>query len=229
MAASLHPGFENDVFTFARLNPTSYGSRQDDWPDADQNIQWRLFQVTSLKIYPYEHQISITPDELARFPFVYITAGRGMNLSAAQNNALRKYLLNGGFLMAEDFWGDRAWIQIESEFRQLFPSRTLAELPLTHPIFHSIFDFKYLPQIPSAGAGSRGQSYDSADYPTGNHFPHYYALYDDKKRMMAIVCRYNHYGDGWEHEGDSHDYFDTFSEPQAYPMFMNILYYSMTH
>jgi hypothetical protein len=235
MEASIHPGFSNDVFTFARLFYSGYGGRgggrgyQDDMPNADWNIQWRLFQVTSLKIYPREKVIEITPEDLARYPFVYVTATDAMNFSDAQSTALRKYLLNGGFLMAEDFWGDRSWIHVQTEFRKIFPTRALVELPLSHPIFHGIFDFKYLPQIPSAGPGTRGNDYDNADYGSGDHFPHYYAVYDDKKRMMAIVCRNNHYGDGWEHEGDTHEYFDNFSEPQAYPMFINILYYSMTH
>jgi hypothetical protein len=83
--------------------------------------------------------------------------------------------------------------------------------------------------MPSVGTFTRsGQSYDYADY-SFDHDAHYYGIFDDKHRMMAIICRNNHYGDGWEHEGDDHGYFDKFSEPQAYPMFINILYYAMTH
>ena len=55
------------------------------------------------------------------------------------------------------------------------------------------------------------------------HDPHYYAIYDDKHRMMVLICHNNHFGDGWEHETDDESYFDTFSEPMAYPMFINIL------
>ncbi len=62
-----------------------------------------------------------------------------------------------------------------------------------------------------------------------NHDPHYYALYDSKNRMMAIICHNNHYGDGWEHEADDQSYFEVFSEPMAYPMFINIVQYAMTH
>jgi hypothetical protein len=47
--------------------------------------------------------------------------------------------------------------------------------------------------------------------------------------MMVLVCHNNHFGDGWEHEGDDESYFDIFSMPMAYPMFINILTYAMAH
>jgi hypothetical protein len=47
--------------------------------------------------------------------------------------------------------------------------------------------------------------------------------------MMVLVCHNNHFGDGWEHETDDESYFDTFSEPMGYPMFINVLFYVTTH
>ena len=47
--------------------------------------------------------------------------------------------------------------------------------------------------------------------------------------MIALICHNNHYGDGWEHEGDDPSYFDRFSEPMGYPMLINILVYTMSH
>ena len=234
MEESLTPGFKNDVFTFARLmyQPSGFGRGRfwdDDTPDADVNLAWRLYQVTSLKVHPGYKYINITPQELAAYPFVYLAATDAMYLSAEQCAVLRKYLLNGGFLMAEDFWGDQSWAHVREQFRQIFPDREPVELTIDHPIFHTVFHFKDEPQMPSVSTFLRtGRSYDQAEYST-DHAPHYYAIYDDKNRMIAIICRNNHYGDGWEHEGDDHSYFDVFSEPQAYPMFINILFYAMTH
>jgi hypothetical protein len=45
----------------------------------------------------------------------------------------------------------------------------------------------------------------------------------------VLICFNNHFGDGWEHETHDHTYFDVFSEPQAYPMFINVAFYAMTH
>jgi len=236
MNKAIKPEFKDDVFTFARLIYQSsdyYGGgrgARDDTPDSDVCLRWRLFQITSLKVgvgTGYQ-EIYITPKELAGYPFAYMTATNNMELTEAEAKALREYMLNGGFVMAEDFWGDQAWRHVHAEFKLIFPDLEPVELPLNHPVFHSVFNFKYAPQIPSAGFGYRGTSFYSADY-AGDHDAHYYGLFDKKGRMMAIICRNNHYGDGWEHEGENREYFDKFSMAQAYPMFINILFYSMTH
>ncbi|HLX71442.1 MAG TPA: DUF4159 domain-containing protein, partial [Verrucomicrobiae bacterium] len=73
-------------------------------------------------------------------------------------------------------------------------------------------------------------SYDPGwPYDEKGHDPHYYGVYDDKNRMMMLICFNNHFGDGWEHEGDDQSYFDIFSEPMGYPMLINILVYAMSH
>ena len=59
--------------------------------------------------------------------------------------------------------------------------------------------------------------------------PHYRGIFDDKGRMMAIVCHNTDVGDGWEREGDNEGYFHQFSEKSAYPLGINIVYYAMTH
>jgi len=234
MEKALNPAFINDVYTFSRLKYNySYQGRgrywDDDSPDADLNLEFRLFQATSLKVHPGYNYIDIDPKQLAKNPFVYMAVTAGMALSDDDVKTLHDYLLNGGFLMAEDFWGDYMWDFAYTQFKRIFPDREPVELPLSHPIFHTVFDFKYLPQMPSAGFGYQGVSYDNADYATGDHYPHYYAFFDDHSHIVALICRNNHYGDGWEHEGDNHEYFDRFSMPQAYPMFINILYYALTN
>jgi hypothetical protein len=102
---------------------------------------------------------------------------------------------------------------------------------MTNRIFHTVFDFKQAPQIPSVGSFlTTGEFYDYGyDFDTKGHEPHYFGIYDDKQRMMVVICHNNHFGDGWEHETQNPIYFDKVSEPMAYPMFINILVYAMTH
>ncbi len=239
MEKAIDPGFKEDVFTFARLRfdyDSGFrlgGNRvwDDDSPQADRNAIFRLYETTSLKVRPGLHFIDITTDDLAKYPFVYAASGGRILLSDEQAVCLRHYLLNGGFLMVDDFWGDDQWQHFYEQLKRIFPNREPVELTLDNPIFHIVFAFKKLPQVPSVGTFLQYRvSYDPGwPFEEKGHDPHYYAVYDDKNRMMMLICHNNHYGDGWEHEGDDQSYFDTFSVPMAYPMLINIVTYVMSH
>jgi hypothetical protein len=239
MEQALAPGFREDTFTFARLHfaaDTGYGygggrTWEDDCPQADLTLTYRLFQTTSVKIRPGLNVVEITTKDLANYPFVYIAAAGRLRLQPEDVTTLRQYLLNGGFVMADDFWGDEQWHAFYDQLKLMFPDREPVELSLDDRIFHTVYNFKKLPQTPSVGSFNQyGIPYDPGwPYYEKSHDPHYYALYDNKKRMMMLICHNNHFGDGWEHEGDNISYFDNFSEPMGYPMFINLLYYTMTH
>jgi hypothetical protein len=239
MQKALNPAFKEDVFTFARLKFQAdrgyrFGGRRtwdDDAPEADLNVIYRLYEVTSLKVRPGLNFIDITPKELARYPFVYLAAAGRLLLTDDEAAALRHYLLNGGFLMADDFWGDDQWQHFYEQMKRVFPEREPVELTLAHPIFHTVFNFRQQPQIPSVGTFLQdGLPYDPEwPFVEKNHDPHYYAISDYKQRMMVLICHNNHYGDGWEHETDDETYFDRFSEPMGYPMLINILVYATAH
>jgi hypothetical protein len=239
MQKALNPNFKEDVFTFARLmfdtdNGGALGGPRrwdDDSPEADLNLSFRLFQVTSLKIRPGFNCINITTKELERYPFVYMADSGRFALKDQEVTDLRRYLLNGGFLMADDFWGDDQWNHFYGQMKLVFPDREPVELSIDDRIFQTVYSFKQEPQMPSVGSFFQtGQSYDPYwPFVDKDHGPHYYAIYDDKHRMMAILCHNNHFGDGWEHESEDQRYFERFSEKMAYPMFINIVYYAMTH
>jgi len=241
MQKAIDPAFSEDVFTFARLHfESEYGrygrgrAWDDDSPEADLMLTYRLFECTSLKVRPGFNTVDITTKDLANYPFVYM-AGAGLaSLTEEEATAMRRYLLNGGFMMVDDFWGDEAWEHFSQQFKLIFPDREPKLMDLTHPIFHSVYDFKKQPQIPSAGRYDLGDgtyiSYDQGfDYNRMNHDPHYFGIYDDKQRLVMLICHNNHYGDGWEHEGYDETYFDLFSMPMGYPMFINIIAYAMAH
>jgi hypothetical protein len=230
------PAFKDDVFTFMRaryayVSPGRGRLWDDDTPDADFNLAFRLHQVTSLKVRPGMNFMDLEKQNLDNYPFIYIAAAGRMELTDEEAKALRDYLLNGGFVMMEDFWGDEQWFHLYDQVKKIFPDREPVPLTLANPIFHTVFDFQRLPQMPSVGTYLNYQlAYDPEyDFDQFGHEPRYFAIYDDHHRMVALICHNNHYGDGWEHEGDDRSYFDLFSEPQAYPMFINILFYVMTH
>ena len=226
------PNFKSDVFTFVRVRYSSYGRGwgwSTDYPDSDLNFPFRLQQLTSMKVDPQPKIVELTDDVLFDYPFIYIIEPGGLTFSEEEVVALRRYLLNGGFLMVDDFWGEDEWDNFRQEIKRVFPDREPVELPLEHPIFHCVYDLKEKPQVPSINVAQRfrgsGITWERSDA----REPHYRALFDDKGRMMAIICHNTDLGDGWEREGEDEWYFREFSEKKAYPMGINIVFYAMTH
>jgi len=127
--------------------------------------------------------------------------------------------------MVDDFWGESEWAVFYENIKRVFPDREPIELPLEHEIFHCVYDLKKKPQIPSIHAWYDGRTAERWDAQE----PHYRGLFDDKGRLMAIICHNTDVGDGWEREGVDPGYFKEFSEKWSYPLGINIVTYAMTH
>jgi len=230
-----------DLFTFARLNypsgnhpyPMEYGRPKwyTDYPDADLNISFRLQQLTSLLVNPNPVVVDIDAEKLRHFPFVYLVECGTMNLSDEQGKIMREWMLNGGFLMIDDFWGDREWDGfMRGGYNKIWPDRKWEELTLEHEIFHCVFDLKERPQVPSIAIAmqSRGRITWEERKPGSRHV-HYRAVKDDNGRICMLICYNTDLGDGWEREGDNHWFFKEFAEKRSFPMGINIIFYALTH
>ena len=230
------PEFKDDVFTFVRIQYDSYGpfggwNRWDnDYPDGDWNFSFRLQQLTSLEVAPNSLVLRLTDPELFNYPFVYMSGVQYMILSRAEQAALRKYLLNGGFIMIDDFWTPEGWANVLGNMRGVFPDQEPVELSLDHPIFHIIFDMNELPQVTDIQTWVQGDTFEYHHGRSGgDESPHFWAYYDEHGRMMALLCHNNDLGDGWEREGENKEYFHQYSERNSYPMGINIIFYVMSH
>ena len=227
----------NDMFTFARIQYDSWGGGwrgrgkwSVDYPESDLNMSFRLQQLTSLKVDPEGTVLNLNEDKLFNYPFIYIIEPGQIYFSESEVKSLRKYLLNGGFLMVDDFWGEVEWKNFERQFRRVFPSRKIVDLPIEHELFQCVFPLKQKPQVPNPRTAmqgaSRGITWERWDAQT----PNYRGVYDDHGRLMVVICHNTDLGDGWEEESRAGEwYFKEFSEPKAYPMGINIIFYSMTH
>ena len=232
-------GFQKDVFTFVRIKYSTGGrySRWGAWdrwaidfPDSDLNLSYRLQQLTSLKVDPDTRVIEITDKELFDYPWIYIVEPGGLQFTDEEVPILRQYLLNGGFLMVDDFWGEAEWANFYQEIKRVFPEREPTELSLDHPIYHCVFDIKSKGQVPNIGLGVQSQYNGGRTWERWDAKEvHHRAIFDDKGRIMVIACHNTDNGDGWEREGESDYYFHNFSEKIAYPLGINIIFYAMTH
>jgi hypothetical protein len=236
--------FKNDVFTFVRIEYDSYygggrrggygyggGRWRTDWPDSDLNFSFRLQQLTSLKVNPEPISLRLTDEKLFDYPFIYMIEPGALLFSEEEVVALRRYLFNGGFLMVDDFWGDAEWENFYEQIKRVFPDREPEELSIDHEIFRCVYRLKEKPQVPSIGSwpGPGSNVTWERGHVGDTRTVHYKAIFDDKGRMMSIICHNTDLGDGWEREGESAAYFHEFSEKRSYPMGINIVTYAMTH
>lgn len=226
--------FKHDVFRFVRVKYNSWGGRQyhqlgrwaTDFPDSDLNFSYRLQQLTSIKVDPEPLALEITDERLFDYPFLYMIEPGTLYFTEPELIILRRYLLNGGFLMVDDFWGESEWDNFEREILRVFPDREIKDLPLSHKIFHYVYDLKEKPQVPSIHHWQRYG--DTSERGWDSEEVHYRAIEDDNGRIMVMICHNTDLGDGWEREGESRQYFELFSEKHAYPLGINIVLYAMT-
>lgn len=236
--------FTADTFTFVRVlygrstAPNlsySAGSWFTDFPDSDLNLSYRLHQMTSINVDPDGRVLRLTDPALFNYPFIYMVEPGRLELKDEEVPILRKYLSNGGFLMADDFWGELQWRGFYEQMKRVFPEREFVDLQMDHPIFHCVFELSgpmNKLQVPNYRTGIRSeQTGVTWEYHDGEECidVHIRAILDDKGRIMVLAMHDSDNGDGWEREGENDYYFHNFSEKIAFPLAINIIFYAMTH
>lgn len=220
-------------FTFVRVKYSGWSGRQSSWftdyPDSDLNFSARFQEVTGIETDLTGKVLELTDPDLKQYPFIYIAEGGGVVFSDEEVLSLRQYLLGGGFLMVDDFWGEQEWDNFYYEIKRVFPKREAVELTLDHPIFHCFYNIDEKPQVPQISIGIKSQSTGITWEREDAKEPHYRGLFDDNGRMMAIFCHNTDLGDGWEREDESEYYYQEFSLKKAYPMGINIVFYALKH
>ena len=230
-------------FTFCRIEYTSVRREElghgwnTDYPDSDINFSIRLSQLTRIRINEIEKEepnhvvIRATDDELFRCPFVFMSDVGTTGFSAAERDRLRTYLLSGGFLYVDDFWGDQAWEHWAREIGEvLSPSEyPIFDIPKDHPILHSLYDVESIPQVPSIQHWNWTGGYSTSERGSESDEPHFRGIRDRHDRLMVVMTHNTDIADGWEREGEDEEFFARFSVTKSYPMGINIIIYAMSH
>jgi hypothetical protein len=224
-----------DVFTFARLSyPSSRGGRWTaDYPEADLNFSFRLHQLTAVQVNPFPVILDIDAEQLRHHPFLYVSEPSHMDISHEQARVLRDYMLKGGFILVDDFWGGDEWNGFVPSFEKIWPDRSFTELKPDHPIFHCVFDLPAPPQVHSdkywEEMNKLGHTNMRNEIRQDSATPSFRAVHDDHGRMVMLICLNNDLGDGWEQEHSDPWYFTHVSEKHAYPLGINIVTYALTN
>jgi hypothetical protein len=195
-----------------------------DSPGADCKLMGGIHRLTGLNVFPNPNMMEITDEKLHHFPYAYVVEPGGMDLTNEEVTRLREYLLRGGFIHADDFWGLSELDNFAFEMRRVLPEYELKVLPLTHPIFHTFFDIDSIIQIPGQWSGcDGGPTYERPDDTEAR----IYGISDDKGRLMVVATYNSDLGDAWEYM-DLPCYPEKYSG-QAYRLGINFMIYAMSH
>lgn len=182
-----------------------------DWyanPSSIPNLLKAINERTTLKVEATEARVSLKDDRLWDHPFLHVTGHGEIKFTDAEVTRLREYLNRGGFLHVDDNYGlDESF---RREIARVFPDRPLVDVPLTHPVYHIVYDFPAgLPKVHEHdGKPARGFGIF-----IGNRLAVFYSYESDL-------------GNGWEDPG-------TYSDPPALHeaalrMGVNLFVYAVT-
>lgn len=182
-----------------------------DWyanPSSLSNLLKAVNERTTMRVEPTEGRVSLADDKLYDFAFLHATGHGVIKFSDAEAAKLREWLLRGGFLHVDDNYGlDESF---RAEIAKVFPDRPLQDVPLTHPIYHLVYDFpKGVPKVHEHdGKPARGYGIFIGD------------------RLAVYYTQETDLGNGWEDVG-------TYNDPPelheaALRMGVNLFVYAVT-
>lgn len=241
----------SDAFTFVRVQYDSSGGYGESWyhyegrdwqrwetdyPRGELNLLFRLNQLTSLRVNPEPIVLRLTDPRLCDYPFIFMSDVGWQVLNEAEALALSRFLLRGGFLWIDDFWGDAEWQNLQSNTRKMGSQWNWRPIPPDHEILNSVYPLETCPQIPARiFYESTRQTFDPPSVhrsPSGGvsgvSQVHFMGLFDPSGRLAAVATHNTDIADGWEREGEDHEFFQRFSI-NSYALTVNILTYAMTH
>lgn len=182
-----------------------------DWyanPSSLPNLIAAINERTSLKVDPTEARVTLMDDRLFDYPFIHATGHGNIHFSDAEIVRLRQYLAQGGFFHVDDNYGlDPSF---RREIARVYPDRPLVDVPLSHPIYHIVYDFpRGIPKIHvHDGLPARGYGIFLGD------------------RLVVYYSFSSDLGNGWEDVG-------TYNDPPALHeaalrMGVNLFVYAVT-
>jgi hypothetical protein len=199
------------------------GAAFTDWPEAETHLLQGLSRLTRLATGAEGVTLDLADDELMTFPWLYAVEVGRWYLSDEDAARLREYLLRGGFLMVDDFWGTYQWAVFVESMQRVFPDRPIVELGDDHELLHVLYDLDQRIQIPGRGYFRSGVTWQGED----SKVPYWRGIFDDDGRLMVAINFNMDMGDAWEHADDPY-----YPEPMtalAYRFAVNYVIYAMTH
>jgi hypothetical protein len=199
-----------------------------DWPDADEHFSTGIRRLTRIDVAEPVH-FRATDPKLFNNPWIYATQTGWWGLSDPEVKQLREYLLRGGFLVVDDFWGEEQWEVFRQTMERVLPNRPIVDIRETDAVMHVMYDIKEKDRtwIPGTRHLRRGPGGKMVVQQPPGTTPTWRAIYDDNNRMVVAINFNTDVADAWEY-ADSPEYPEEMTS-LAYKYGLNYLIYSMTH
>jgi hypothetical protein len=229
------------AFNFCRLFYTSVRRESSgsgwrtDYPAADQNFMIRFSELTKASVSrdasgePNFLVVRMSDEAFFRCPFALIEDAGTIGFSDEEIERLRAYLLKGGFLWADDYWGSRAWTHWLDQISLVLPPSEypVFDIPREHPLFRTLYEVQHVPQIPNIGFWRRSGG-GTSERGSDSDEVHFRGINDPHGRLIVLMSHNTDIADGWEREGEDPQFFQRFSI-ESYALAINIVIYAMTH
>jgi hypothetical protein len=204
-----------------------------DYPFAAVNMMMRLAELTKTPVSRDKaHEINywvvrLTDPSLFGCPFVMASDVGTLSFSEKEVTQLRTYLLKGGFLWVDDFWGTIAWNHWVIEIQRALPEFPIFAVAEDHPVRTALFAVHEVPQVSSIQFW-RGSGGSSSERGSDSPFADMHAIADATGRVMVVMTHNTDIADSMEREGEDPDFFHRFSPP-GYALATDIVLYALTH
>ena len=224
------------MYTSVRREPSGGGWRTD-YPYGEINLTIRFSELTRAPVSwsggrrePNHYVVRMTDDELFQCPFLIASDVGTIGLTDEEALGLRIYLLKGGFLWVDDFWGPLAWEQWTRELSKvLLPAEfPIEDVPMSDPIFQSQYIVQKIPQITNIQFWRSTRGQETSERGPDSAEPHFRAVRDGHRRIMVVMTHNTDIADSWEREGEDPAFFYQFS-PDGYAVGVNVLLHALTH
>ena len=97
------------------------------------------------------HVVRLADDEVFEYPMVIMTGEGSFELLDGERQNLRRFVERGGFLLASAGCSSPDWDRsFRAEMARIFPDHPLTQIPMTHPVFHTVYDVTQLNGLHSA-------------------------------------------------------------------------------
>jgi hypothetical protein len=201
-----------------------------DYPRAERHLAQALRRLTRLNVRSVEQPVNLDDgDDVYNWPWLAAGEMGDWLLTDAQAAKLRDYLLRGGFLYLDDFWGPDEYASFYESMHRVFPDREVVEIENKDQIFHVVYDLDDRYQILgewSIGRNGRGGGGFMNNRVAGTH-AEWKGIYDDHNRLMVAMSFNSDVGDSWEW-ADVPEYPEKFSA-LGIRIGVNYVTYDLTH